>query len=175
MLQNLTGITQKESIRCIHPLLGVQTQFFPFILYVGCIKGIQKIVWIYKKEKARMMMFFGFITGHGSCKANSYTREKENFIYSCAVAENMTSSANIQLSASLWVDLLNLKCHLMFRAIQWLEKQFLSYFLLIQPRSYKFNLVGMQSGDPQLQNRASQVKSLPNASSKLVRSYENCE
>lgn len=145
-----------------------------FILYVECIKCMLKIVWIYKKEKARMM-FFGFITRHRSCKANSYTREKEKFTYSCAVAENTTSSANIQLSASLWVDLLNLKCHLMFRAIQWLEKQFLSYFLFIQPRSYKFNLVGMQSGDPQLQNRASQVKSLPNASSKLARSYENCE
>lgn len=64
------------------------------------------------------MMFFGFITRHRSCKANSYTREKEKFTYSCAVAENTTSSANIQLSASLWVDLLNLKCHLMFRAIQ---------------------------------------------------------
>lgn len=75
-----------------------------------------------------MTTFSSFIAGQRPCKGTSYTREKgkENFLYSCAMAENIMSSANIQLfKATLCMDLLKLKCHLIFRAIQCLEKQFL--------------------------------------------------
>lgn len=54
--------------------------------------------------KPEITAFFSFITEHRPCKAALFTREKGNFLYSCATAENLMSSANTDLFLSYSVD-----------------------------------------------------------------------